>query len=176
MISESRRIWTLLAWAVVAGMVLGSCRTAQSDPERPGFRVRPGVAFEMAADSPSMPILDLRPREQFTGEDGHLLRARNVPLEELPDRLAELEWLRGVTFLVYCQGEGECSERAVRFFLAQGFEDVVLLDGGIEAWLEGGFHTVDRTEKGLADGEEPGLLIPSDAESIGDPRHLPEPP
>lgn len=206
---------SLLAFGALV-LLLPACRTTQSDPDRPGFRVRPGVAFEMAVDAPDMPILDLRRPDEFDGPLGHLQRARNVPLEQLPQRLSELRWLQGVTFLVYCRGwneadgdvlrpgvespqdsipgdasheetdpetgpetdVGQCGERAIRFFLAQGFYDAVLLEGGIEAWLDDGFSTVGRGAQGpeVQIPEDDGLRLPGDAKSIGDPRYLPEPP
>lgn len=168
--------------------LLGACRTMQSDPQRPGFRVRPGVAFEMAVDAPDMPILDLRRPDEFDGPLGHLQRAQNVPLDELSRRLPEIRWLRGVTFLIYCRGWSEveageasvdeCGEEAIRFFLGQGFFDAVLLEGGIEAWLDRGFSTVGRGAQGpeMAIPVDDGLRVPKDAKSIGDPRYLPEPP
>lgn len=173
-----------LRWLLV-GLILAaplfalatSCRTTQSDPQRPGFRVRPGVAFEILSDAPSLAVLDLRRPDEYEGELGHLRRARNVPLEELPDRLPELAWLQDRTFLIYCRAGDECSEVAVRFFLAQGFNDVVLLEGGIEAWLNDGFDTVGlegrKAETNVP--AESGLTVPV-GKSIGDPRHLPEPP
>lgn len=197
--------WALLALPLVGALAAG-CRSTQSDPQRPGLRVRPGVAFEMAADAPGMPILDLRRPDEFDGPLGHLQRAYNLPLEELPQRLPEIRWLRERTFLVYChsttgdnegavaadEGEGDggdgadggadrganCGEEAIRFFLAQGFQDAVLLEGGIEAWLRDGFATVGRGAQGTEAGlpEDSGLRVPEDARSIGDPRHLPEPP
>jgi hypothetical protein len=36
-------------------------------------------------------VLDVRSAEDFVGEQGHITRTTNIPLEELPDRLAELE-------------------------------------------------------------------------------------
>lgn len=183
-------------FVVALGLGAAGCRSTQSDPNRPGFRVRPGVAFEMAADAPGMPILDLRRPDEFDGPQGHLQRAYNLPLEELPRRLPEFRWLRERTFLIYCRGRvetgegeagptgeagegpGECGETAIRFFLAQGFNDAVLLEGGIEAWLEDGFATVVQGAPGPGTTlpEDSGLRVPEDAKSIGDPRHLPEPP
>lgn len=204
--------WALLALPLVGALAAG-CRSTQSDPQRPGLRVRPGVAFEMAADAPGMPILDLRRPDEFDGPLGHLQRAYNLPLEELPQRLPEIRWLQERTFLVYCRGttskagtaegteaedvgdgaEGvdgadgvdraadggaNCGEEAIRFFLAQGFQDAVLLEGGIEAWLRDGFAIVGGGAQGGETSlpEDSGLRVPEDARSIGDPRHLPEPP
>lgn len=234
---KPRALLSLLSLLAVATVLAAGCRSTQSDPERPGFRVRPGVAFEMAIDAPDMPVLDLRRPDEFDGPLGHLPRAWNVPLEELPRRLAEIRWLRGVTFLVYCRGYGweapaltetaeptvqsaegfhlgtaegsdpgsdteprmkletptpedpeaetvepteldPCGEDAIRFLLSQGFEDAVLLEGGIAAWLDDGYATVGRGAQGpeMDLPEDPGLRVPPGARSIGDPRYLPEPP
>ena len=199
--SSPAPLWLGLVSLAVIGLLAAGCRSIQSDPNRPGLRVRPGVAFEMAADAPAMPILDLRRPDEFDGPVGHLQRAYNLPLEELPRRLPEIRWLRERTFLIYCRGRIEagdgtlaevaetlaetaaarpddCGEEAIRFFLAQGFDDAVLLEGGIQAWLEDGFATVRGGAEGAGPAlpEDPGLRVPEDARSIGDPRHLPEPP
>ena len=39
-------------------------------------------------------LVDVRTAAEFTGDLGHIAQARNIPLEELPDRLVELEALR----------------------------------------------------------------------------------
>gem|GEM_PF-5715066 len=88
----------------LTAVVIAGCRSTQSDPQRPGLRVRPGVAFEMAVDAPDMPVIDLRRPDEYDGPLGHLPRSWNLPLEELPGRLPEIRWMRGVTFVVYCRG------------------------------------------------------------------------
>jgi rhodanese-related sulfurtransferase len=128
-------------------LVAGGCRSlgngAGEDLEKvvAFSRVRPPVAFEMLRDNPGMPIVDLRSRYEYTGPIGHIRRARNVPLEEIPENLAGLSPLKGRTFLVYC-GHDECGAEGLRALVAAGFKEVILMDGGIDAWVLDGFGTV----------------------------------
>jgi rhodanese-related sulfurtransferase/DNA-binding HxlR family transcriptional regulator len=45
-------------------------------------------------------LVDVRPRAEF--EAGHIAGARSIPIDELPDRLAELP--RGADIVAYCRG------------------------------------------------------------------------
>lgn len=129
----------LLPALVAAG--LGGCRTFGKS-ERPPFRkVSPAVAFEIIRDSPDILILDLRPPEAFLGGTGHLRQAMNIPLDRLPYRLVEISPYRDDTFLVYCDTEA-CAEKGMSVLVSSGFADAVLIDGGIDRWIEAGFRTV----------------------------------
>jgi rhodanese-related sulfurtransferase len=103
--------------------------------------VRPPVAFEMLRDNPRMPALDLRTPGEFAGPIGHVRRSINVPLEELPFRLKELSGLKERTFLVYCRHD-DCGLRGLKILLEAGFDEAVLMDGGIDRWVMAGFGTV----------------------------------
>jgi rhodanese-related sulfurtransferase len=109
--------------------------------EEPFRKVRPPVAFEILLDSPDVPVLDVRPAADFHGPLGHLEGARSMPLDQLPRRYLEILELRDETFLVYCHAS-ECEPAAMDFLLQHGFEDVMLIDGGIAAWVGDGFRTV----------------------------------
>ena len=139
---RSRRLLaaSLLALVALSALTGLSCRSLRENGG-PFRRVRPPVAFEMILDTPDLPILDLRPVEDYHGPLGHLEGARSFPLADLPRRYLEILELREETFLVYCQAD-ECAEEAMAFFDAHGFEDAMLLDGGIEAWIGDGFQTV----------------------------------
>jgi len=55
----------------------------------------------------------------------------NIPLQEVPSRLGELD--RGAELIVMCHGGGR-SRRAAEFLAARGFTRVANLSGGIDAW------------------------------------------
>jgi rhodanese-related sulfurtransferase len=163
---------TLLALALAS---LG-CRTTTSRLESPGFRVRPAVAFEMLSDAPAMPVLDLRTPEEFVGALGHLARAKNVPLEELEGEVPHLDYLKDLTFLIYCRGWDDCGEQAMRVLLSHGFVDVVLMEGGLEAWLRDGFGTVGGDGRPMPLPGDPGLRIPTKVPGRSPRTHVPDPP
>ena len=141
--SQSRR--RLRCAVLLLGLalpLLAGCSLFRRNAKRPPFRkLGPAVAYEMTRDNPQMLILDLRPPQEYNGETGHIQRARNVPLARLPFRLLELGPFRDDTVLVYC-GSDDCGQKGMEILKASGFEDAVLLDGGIDAWIREGFKTV----------------------------------
>lgn len=141
--SKPERACLVLGLALVA-LAAAGCRTVRGgDGERIAAfsRVRPPVAFEILRDNPGLPVLDLRSRFEFTGPIGHVRGARNVPLDELHLRLLELSPLKDRTFLVYC-GHDDCGVRGLELLVKAGYEEAILMDGGIDAWVLDGFGTV----------------------------------
>ncbi len=133
-----RRIVPLLVLLLPAGCSYLRPRDAQRQPYR---KLSPPVAYELIRDNPDMLILDLRTPEEYNGETGHLRRAQNIPLERLPYRILEISSYRGETFLVYCRAD-TCGDQAIAVLLSSGFENAILMDGGIDAWIHAGFKTV----------------------------------
>lgn len=138
-----RKAFALLLPSLVLSLVLlPGCR-AFRNRERPPFRkVAPSVAFEILRDSPDVLILDLRTRKEFLGDTGHIYRARNIPLERLPDRMLEIAPFRDDTFLVYCREGDSCGEEGMAILVSSGFENAILIEGGIDGWIRYGFRTV----------------------------------
>jgi rhodanese-related sulfurtransferase len=132
--------WTvpLLVLLLLAGCAYIRRRDAQRQPYR---KLGAPVAYELMRDNPDMLIIDLRTPEEYNGETGHVQRAQNIPLERLPYRLLEISSYRGETFLVYCRAD-DCGDKAIAILLSSGFENVMLMDGGIEGWIRAGYKTV----------------------------------
>lgn len=138
-------------------LLLGACRPFWRRGERPPFRkVRPAVAYEIARDSPDILILDLRRPEEYQGETGHIAAARNIPLDRLPYQLLQISPFREETFLVYCRGTDSCGADGMAVLIASGFEDAILIDGGIDEWIRTGFKTVLT----VVDPRPAGILEP----------------
>jgi rhodanese-related sulfurtransferase len=138
-----RRTLALTALLAVTLLALPGCAMLRRRAaHRPRFaRVSPPIAYEMIRDSPGVMIIDLRSPQAFNGDTGHLFRAHNIPLDRLPYRLLEISPFRDDTFLVYCDTP-TCAEEGMAILISSGFEDAVLVDGGIDAWIEKGFRTV----------------------------------
>jgi thioredoxin 1/putative thioredoxin len=66
----------------------------------------------------------------------HLPMAINIPLEEIPNRLAELHMLAGEPVL-YCRGGEQTKDLATK--LAEQGTPVAFLEGGVLAWEAEGF-------------------------------------
>lgn len=123
--------------------LLAGCSLFHRKRVRPPYKkVTPSIAYEMMRDNPEMLIIDLRPVKEYNGETGHIRRALSVPLKSLTYKLLELKSFREDTVLVYCHGNDDCGEKGVEFLLNSGFENVVLMDGGIDKWIRGDFKTV----------------------------------
>ena len=134
-----RRASALLLLSLV---LLPGCRSFRNR-ERPPFRkVSPSVAFEVLRDNPEILVLDLRTREEFLGDTGHIYSARNIPLDRLPERMLEIAPFRDDTFLVYCRSKDTCGEEGMAILVSSGFDNAILIDGGIDGWIRSGFRTV----------------------------------
>ncbi|HEV2300850.1 MAG TPA: rhodanese-like domain-containing protein [Stellaceae bacterium] len=87
------------------------------------------------AERPPPLILDVRNPDEFAGELGHLERARNIPLAELPRRLAELGPDKERQWTIVCRTDMR-SAKAAALLRAEGFRDVAVLRGGMLAWRQ----------------------------------------
>ncbi len=138
----ARRTFASLAVAALALLAGGGCAWIfEGRPFRPA--VTPGVAFSMLRDAPYLPILDLRPADQFHGPLGHMAGARSIPLGALADHRVELRSYEGLTVLAYCAAD-ECDRAEHAQLAAWGVEGAVLIDGGLAGWIAAGYGTVHR--------------------------------
>ena len=94
-------------------------------------RLTTNALGERIADVPELQLVDVRnPGEAEAGMIGN---AVNIPVGQLPDRLAELDPRRPT--VVYCAG-GYRSSMAASMLRKHGFDDVSDLLGGYNAWAE----------------------------------------
>lgn len=83
-------------------------------------------------------ILDVRDAAEFA--TGHVRDAKNIPLKELPKRVAELDKFKSKAVIVVC-GSGTQSSKATAKLKNFGFNDVYSLSGGLTAWQAQGLPT-----------------------------------
>lgn len=76
-------------------------------------------------------VLDVRDAGQYA--QGHLPRARNIPVKELEGRLTEIERHRNKPVIVTCDA-GTRSAAAAAILKKAGFTEVLTLEGGLAAW------------------------------------------
>jgi rhodanese-related sulfurtransferase len=84
-------------------------------------------------------VLDVRDSVAFAA--AHLIDAKNIPLKDLPQRMAELDKFKAKNVLVVCQ-TGNQSAKAVALLGQAGFTQAYNLEGGIAAWQTQGLPTV----------------------------------
>ena len=102
-----------------------------------------GVAHEMMRDNPGVLLLDVRRREDFTIDLPHLMKAREIPLSDLPRRYREIGAWKREPILVFSR-DGTEAASACEFLAHQGFPYVSHVAGGIEAWMRGGYGRSSR--------------------------------
>jgi rhodanese-related sulfurtransferase len=81
----------------------------------------------------SCQLFDVRPYPEFA--TGHIRGARMLPLDEIPDRLGEIDRTRPVVLV--CR-TGKRSAQAQETLAAAGFDQASELAGGILAWQRTG--------------------------------------
>lgn len=81
-------------------------------------------------------LLDVRTQEEHEGELGHLPNSLLIPVQELANRMKELEVFRGKTILAYCR-TGNRSGKAAGFLAQHGFT-AINMDGGMVQWNKQG--------------------------------------
>ncbi|MGE5793675.1 MAG: rhodanese-like domain-containing protein [Bacteroidota bacterium] len=83
-------------------------------------------------------VLDVREPGEFA--EGHIINARNIPLDQLETRLKEIERYKDRPVIVAC-AVGNRSGGAAGLLRKNGFTNVVNLSGGIAAWRQAGLPT-----------------------------------
>ena len=87
-----------------------------------------------------MLVRDVRTAADFAGEQDHLANARNLPLEELAERLDELGEDTERPIAIICRTDRR-SAKAAALLARRGFANVRVVRGGMTAWLERGWPT-----------------------------------
>jgi rhodanese-related sulfurtransferase len=87
---------------------------------------------ELQRRLPGVALIDVRGPDEFNAPPGHLPGAINIPLPELPDRIAEIAALARPVVLV-CKTDRR-SAKAAETLLAAGVRDVVVLRDGTDGW------------------------------------------
>ena len=90
-----------------------------------------------------MAVIDVRGPDEFTGPLGHIATARNIPVAELDDRLAELAGLEQKSIVLVCRKDKR-SATAAQILHAAGFSQVLVLRQGMQWWNEAGLPVTDR--------------------------------
>ena len=80
-------------------------------------------------------IVDVR--EPFEYVEGHLPESRNIPMDQLEQRLGDLERRKEAPVILVCQ-TGARSMDACKKLEGLGFTRVHHLDGGVAAWRTAG--------------------------------------
>jgi uncharacterized membrane protein YdjX (TVP38/TMEM64 family)/rhodanese-related sulfurtransferase len=77
-------------------------------------------------------VLDVRGEEEFNGPLGHIRGSLHIPVNELSDRVGELDAVRGVRVVTVCRTDKRSASAAV--VLRDAGFDAEVLRGGMEEW------------------------------------------
>ena len=83
-------------------------------------------------------LLDVRTTNDYVDEQGHIVQSRNIPVEDLPNRLTEINaYLNKPVYLV-CRTDRR-STKAAQILARNGFTDVHVVRGGMTDWNQHGY-------------------------------------
>jgi uncharacterized membrane protein YdjX (TVP38/TMEM64 family) len=88
---------------------------------------------ERLARHDDLAVLDVRPEKDYNGELGHVPGSLNIPLDELPRRMAEIEAYRARPLAVICR-TNRMSAKAVGLLREAGFSQALLVADGMAGW------------------------------------------
>ena len=96
-----------------------------------GKTVTPKDSVLMMNRQPSF-LIDVRGEKDF--KLGHLQNATSIKLEEIPEKINMIKRHSKKLIVVYCQ-KGIRSEQAVKILIKLGLDNVVSIEGGLNAWI-----------------------------------------
>jgi len=94
--------------------------------------VTPEMANELIASQKPF-ILDVRTPGEF--QSGHITNATLIPVQQLANRIGEIDSLKDRPVLVYCRS-GNRSIPASQILIKNGFNKVYNMQGGITGWMK----------------------------------------
>ena len=88
-------------------------------------------------------VIDVRQPHEWEGELGCINQAELISLGDVPQESSQ--WDQQHPLLIVCRS-GQRSGRAAQFLVANGFQDVTNLTGGMIAWNELEFPSAPRSK------------------------------
>jgi rhodanese-related sulfurtransferase len=97
-------------------------------------QIHPGELLDLTADNQiKVVMLDVRSEADFN--IFHILDARHVPLEELPNIVSDLHFEPENTVFVTISNDETAATEAWKFMVAESVPNVYILEGGINNWI-----------------------------------------
>jgi uncharacterized membrane protein YdjX (TVP38/TMEM64 family)/rhodanese-related sulfurtransferase len=126
-----------LALLAIAAFLPRLIRRLRAAPE-PGLPSLDVAALKQRIDrGDDIMVLDVRGHDEYRGPLGHIAGALNIPLPELAAREAELSARKLRPVAVVCRTDRR-SAQAIRQLREAGYDQLLLVPGGMEAWNRGG--------------------------------------
>lgn len=122
-----QNIWLILLAVISAVMLFGGGLRGRLSG---GKQISPQEAVLLFNHEDAL-VLDVR--EQSEWADGHIAKARHIPLRQLKDKLGELEKFKDKPIIAVCRS-GNRSSHACSVLKRAGFVKLHNLAGGMQAW------------------------------------------
>jgi rhodanese-related sulfurtransferase len=96
------------------------------------FDIDAAELHELLVGTEPINLIDVRNEDEYEEDN---IGGTLIPLGDLPDRLNELENLKGQDIYIHCRS-GARSDRAKHYLISQGYSKVHNVLGGIMAYRE----------------------------------------
>jgi rhodanese-related sulfurtransferase len=114
-------------------------KSKSANPNIPG--VDDITPDELREKKSQVRIIDVRRPDEWVGEFGHIQEAELITLNHLPNSIENLP--KDQTIVFVCKSGGR-SAQATAFAKENGYTSVYNMRGGMIAWTEKNFETVER--------------------------------
>jgi phage shock protein E len=121
----------------IAAIVVAACSAAPTGSSAPTQNLPPDIDVATAASVRGLSdvvMLDVRTPEEYA--QGHIPGITLIPLDQLPNRLAEIP--KDKTVIVTCHS-GNRSNQAAQLLRQKGYTNIHNMLGGITAWQQAGY-------------------------------------
>ncbi len=135
-----KKIYSAILASIVIVAIISGCLSGTSPSEKSrhvDVSVQQGKEM---IDNGEVFILDVRTQEEY--DEGHIMGATLIPLDELDRRLKELPQDKKI--LVYCR-TGQRSLTASEKLENSGFTQIYNMKGGITEWKNAGYEVTILT-------------------------------
>ena len=119
--------WLIIALAIPALILMLRTRVSADGA------VTATAAADMIKETKDLQVIDVRTSAEYA--EGHLAKAKLIPVQEIAQRLAEIDKSKPV--LLYCRS-GHRSGNALKILQSKGYTEAKHIEGGITAWQAAG--------------------------------------
>lgn len=125
-----------IGFVLLAGFLMTACDTTPPEGSSLISVQDAHVILKQGTVAEPFLFLDVRSPGEFGG--GHVPGAKNIPIQVLADRLAEVP--KEVKVFVYCES-GVRSTKATKLLVEAGFTNIVNMKASMRGWRNAGFET-----------------------------------
>lgn len=120
---------------VAIAVIIGGFAMVLWSPKAPLSQdISPRETLELCQRDSSVVLLDVRTCEEYNNELGHVANTMLIPVQELEQRIGELQQFKGKTIVAICRS-GNRSGVAASLLSRHGFA-AMNMEGGMIRWNE----------------------------------------